>query len=144
MKRMILMFLLSSLPGLTKMMGRARTSTLDLARLKVSLTYLKSIETARFLFISFMGMGACLVMFFVGLIMLNTVFFMYTSMSHEMKFLVGIGLAFGYIGASVMVFLSISSQAKWMEIFHAQNIISHLTEENESQSSDFDHPTQSS
>ena len=101
---------------------------LDLARLRISLIYLRSIETFRLLFISLLGLGVCLIFLLSGLILFNVTLFLYTPWSNEAKMYIGFILAASYFLVAGGAFLYIFSQTKWLKIFHADNMVGRLTD----------------
>lgn len=103
-----------------------RKHTMDLARLKMSLLYLKSIEVFRLLFISLLSVGVCLFFLVGGLVLFHAVLFLYAPWDATTKMLVGFSLSFIYLGISVGAFMYIFSQAKWLKIFYADDIINNL------------------
>jgi hypothetical protein len=97
----------------------------DFIRLKLSFFYIKSIKTFRFLFLSLLGIGVCLVFLTTSLILFHTALFLYSPWSPEVKFWIGMGFAILYFSITLFIFNKVFSQRRWMEIFHADDIGKH-------------------
>jgi hypothetical protein len=98
-------------------------SFIDLARLKASLMYVKSIETFRMLFASILGVGICLVLVTVSLALFHTVLFLYTPWSAQVKLCVGLFFAAVYMAVAVKAFSYVFSESQWLKIFHAEEVV---------------------
>ncbi len=103
-----------------------RKASTEILRLKMSLLYLKTIETSRLLFVSLLEIGISLVFLLVGLILFHAVIFLYAPWEAATKFYVGMGFAMAYLLISFTVFFYIFSQSKWLMIFHAENLLKDL------------------
>ena len=108
-------------------------STMDLAKLKMSLLYLKSIETSRLLFASLLGIGICLVLLMSSVFLFHASIFLYSSWSAAAKMWFGIFFAVLYMALAAAGFIYIFSQAKWLKIFHAGNIADDLNKKSSSE-----------
>ena len=108
-------------------------NSMEIARLKMSLIYVKSVDTFRWLFISLLGIGACLIFLMSSLIVLHTTLFLYIPWSIEAKMYVSFSLAGIYFLIAVIISSYIFSHAQWMKIFNADKIISNLTKPSGSQ-----------
>ncbi len=115
----LFLFALKSLKGARPY----QRSFMDLARLKASLMYVKSIETARLLFVSMLGIGICLGLILVSLALFHAALFLYAPWSAEVKLWVGLGFAAIYMGIAVKALSYVFSESKWLEIFHADEVI---------------------
>jgi hypothetical protein len=94
--------------------------------LKISMFYIKSIETMRLLFLGMVGIGLCLMFLLSGIVLLHVVIFVYMPWSAETKIAIGLGCAAFYIVLAVSAFIFLSSQTKWLKIFHADKIWEYL------------------
>ena len=101
---------------------RNHRSFLYLARLKASLMYVKSIETARLLFVSMLGIGICLTLLSISLLLFHATLFLYAPWNAEVKMWVGLAFALVYFGIAVKAFSYVFSEAQWLKIFHAEDI----------------------
>ena len=142
--RKILMNALLFLSGTYKGFTAYPRAYLNLARLKISLMYLRSVDTFRLLFISLVGVGICLIFFLSGLILFNVTLFLYAPWSNEIKMYVGFVLAAVYFLIAGTAFLYIFSHAKWLKMFHADNILGQLPGSSEPTSSEKEHTTTNS
>jgi hypothetical protein len=120
MIKTLLKFFLNSIPN--------PRSSLDLAKLKMSFLYIKSIKTFRFLFLSLFGIGICLVFLLSSLILFHTSLFLYTPWSNEIKMGIGILCTIIYFSIALSIFSKIFSQKRWMEIFHAESLLGDLAQ----------------
>jgi hypothetical protein len=98
-------------------------SFVDLARLKASLMYVKSIETFRLLFMSILGVGICLILLATSLALFHTVLFVYTPWSAQVKLSVGLFFAVVYMAVAVKAFSYVFSESQWLKIFHAEEVV---------------------
>lgn len=123
--------LLTSLLGLFSAVTRRgvpyRRVVWELARLKGALLYLRAIETARLLFLSFWGIGVCLVLLVGGLALFHATVFFYAPWSDQIKMYVNFFFAFLYLAAGAGAFFYVFAHAKWLEIFYANRIIEDLS-----------------
>jgi len=99
---------------------------IEMARLKISLMYVRSIKTLRLLFMSLLSMGICLILLLAGIILFHVSLFLYAPWSVETKMLVGILSSAIYWLLSVALFSKIFSADKWLEIFHAEGLAGDL------------------
>ncbi|MBF0570338.1 MAG: hypothetical protein HQL12_00555 [Candidatus Omnitrophica bacterium] len=90
--------------------------------MKIKLLYLRIIKTCRFLSLSYLGMGVCLVFMLSSIIILNTTFFIYTPFSMEIKMWVGFLSAAVYFLIAIGAFVFVFSEKKWLFMFNAQDI----------------------
>ncbi len=126
MKKNLLSLLLLLFYRRVRKFDAYRLASVDLARLKMSLLYIKGIKTSRLLLINLLGMVLCLVFLITSLIIFHTTLFLYAPWSIQTKMVVGILFATIYLLISIWVFLSIFSQDKWLHIFHADHMIDRL------------------
>ena len=109
--------------------------SLDLAKLKMSLVYVKSINTFRLLFMSLLGIGVCLILLISGIILLHTILFLYMPWSIETKIYAGLSLIGVYFFTAFNMCSYIFSQEKWLKIFHADCIVENLAPQSSSENS---------
>ena len=119
---LFLLWASSAIKGLQASQG----DHMELTRLKASLMYVRAIKTFRLLFMSLLGMGLCLVLLFMGLILFHVSLFLYSPWGMETKMLVGFLCSVIYLLAGLAVFSKIFAPDKWLEIFHAHGIMEHL------------------
>jgi hypothetical protein len=101
-------------------------SMLDLARLRASLMYVKSIETFRLLFVSILGIGACLILLLSGLVLFHATLFLYAPWSNQAKLWFGLISALVYLTVAAKAFSYVFSEAQWLKMFHAQEVVDDL------------------
>jgi hypothetical protein len=101
----------------------------DIARLKMSLMYVKSVETFRLLFVSLLGVGLCLTLLSTAIVLFHITSFLYAPWTDETKMWFGFAFSGFYLLAAVLIFNAIFAQAKWLKIFHADGIKKQLAEE---------------
>jgi hypothetical protein len=128
MIKMLMKLLLNSLPN--------PMHTLDIARLKMSYLYVKSIKTFRLLFVSLLGIGISLVFLLSSLILFHASIFLYAPLSPSVKMWIGLLFAAIYFGIAFMIFSKIFSESRWLEIFHVKNPSSSNTEEDSKENED--------
>jgi len=116
-------FLLIALKAIRGTPRAYHRSFMDLARLKASLMYVKSIETFRLLFVSFLGVGISLVFLLSGLALFHTALFLYTPWTAGVKLWVGLFFALGYLLIALKAFSYIFSESQWLKIFHAADVM---------------------
>lgn len=127
MKKTIMAFLFSLFPIMMQGLNPSRrAASMEIARLKMSLLYIKSIETSRLLFISLLGIGVCLVFMTIGLIIFHATLFLYAPWSAATKMYVGFAFTAIYFSIAGIAFSYVFSQDKWLKIFHADSIINSL------------------
>ncbi len=107
-----------------------RRASVDLAKIKMSLMNIKGIETFRLLFVSALGIGICLVLLLSGLLIFHATLLLYTPWTDQTKMYVGLFFGGLYLLAAVGAFLYIFSQAKWLQIFHAEKMVDDLMQKN--------------
>ena len=95
-------------------------------RLRMSLLYIKSIKTFRLLFISFLGVGACLVFLLAGLILLDVTLFMYAPLDAQTKMYIGLASTFTYFLIAGLLFHYIFLQETWMSMFNAKEMMKEI------------------
>jgi hypothetical protein len=109
MIKMLFKMLLHSMPN--------PRNALDLAQLKMSFLYIKSVKTFRLLFVSLLGIGICLVFLSASLMVFHVSLFL-SPLSEVAKMWIGFGCAAVYFGIAFEIFSRIFSQRRWMKIFH--------------------------
>ncbi len=124
MKKQLLTTAFFLLSAFSKM--RARTSLKDIAGLRMKLLYLKLIKTSRMLFISFLGVGLCLLFLCAGLVLAHVVFFAYMPWSNEAKIWVGFAMSAIYVGAAAWIFSYVFDQHKWIAMFQANGLLDNI------------------
>ncbi len=102
---------------------------MELARLKMSLVYVRAIKTSRLLFMSFLGIGLCMVLLFMGLVLFHVSLFLYAPWSMETKMMVGLLCSAVYFLITIALFYKIFAQDEWLRIFNAEGIMEQLKEE---------------
>ena len=98
----------------------------SVGQLKLKLFYLKTIKTSRLLFLSFLGVGTCLVFLMSSLNMFNAAIFTYSSYSPDTKMWLGFLLAALYLLVAGVIFTVVFSERKWLEIFHLHKILEEM------------------
>jgi hypothetical protein len=126
---LLLLWASSAVKGLQTSQG----GQMEVTRLKMSLMYLRAIKTFRLLFMSLLGMGFCLVLLLMGLIIFHVSLFLYSPWSIETKMLVGFLSSAVYLLATIVLFSKIFAADKWLEIFHAEGILDQLNRGNHDQ-----------
>lgn len=94
----------------------------NMAKFKMQLGYLKGVKTCRSLCLSFVGAVACLILVVSGIIIFNVSFFAFSPYSAEFKMWIGLLSSVVYLGAAAAIFLSVFTEERWLEIFHAQDL----------------------
>ena len=121
------------LSGASQRIGRTfnanRMNYAEVAHLKMAMLYLKTIKTCRFLFLSFLGIGVCLVFLLTSLVLFNVSLFMYAPYTDSAKMWLGFCFAAVYLSIAGVAFTYVFSQSKWVEIFNAGNILDKLDAE---------------
>ena len=120
MNKTIWAFLLLLVSSAFKGFKTNQGNNMDLARLKVSLMYVRSVKTFRLLFMSLLSMGVCLIFLLVGLVLFHVSLFLYTPWSTGTKMLVGLSCSLVYLLAALAMFSQIFASDKWLKIFHAR------------------------
>ena len=118
--------------GASSLVKQIRTNPgnhMELARLKLSLLYLRSIKTFRLLFMSLLSMGVCLTFLLVGLILLHATLFLYAPWSIETKMLVGLTGSVAYLVAAFVMVSKTFASDKWLKTFHADTLTNKLNTE---------------
>lgn len=131
-KHLMTLFLLL-MPSIRQRLANNQGTYKDIARLKASLLYLKTIKTFRFLFLSVLGIGVCLVFLVSSIALFNTSLFTYAPYSAETKMWAGFLLAAFYLMIAGIAFSLVFSQEKWLNMFHAQAMIKKIQGEPEIQ-----------
>jgi len=126
MKKALWTFLLLWASSAVKGLQVTQGGHMELARLKVSLTYIRAIKTFRLLFMSLLGMGLCMVLLFMGLVLFHVTLFLYSPWNMETKMLVGFMCSAVYLLVTLLLFSKIFAQDKWLRIFHAEDIMKQL------------------
>lgn len=122
---LLLLWASSAIKGLQANQG----DHMEMTRLKMSLMYVRTIKTFRLLFMSLFSMGVCLILLLAGVILLYVSLFLYAPWSVETKMLVGILSSVIYLLVSFALFSRIFAADKWLEIFHAEDIMNQLKQE---------------
>lgn len=104
-------------------------ASIDFMRLKAAFLYVKSIKTFRFLFLSFLGIGVCLIFLLTSIVLFHASLFLYSPWSAETKMYVGLVCAAFYFSIALFIFSKVFSHGRWMEIFHAKDILEQFTKE---------------
>jgi hypothetical protein len=110
-------------------------SFMDLARLKASLMYVKSIETFRLLFVSALGIGICLVLLTSSLVLFHATLFLYAPLSAQAKMWAGFSFALVYFLVAFKAFSYVFSESQWLKIFHAEDVVDDITGSHRSEAS---------
>lgn len=126
MKKTLWAFLLFAVSSAIKGLQANQGGPMELTRLKMSLVYVRSIKTVRLLFMVLLGMGVCLVLLFVSLVLFHITLFLYAPWSVGTKMLVGLLCSAVYLSATFVMFSQIFASGKWLSIFHADAIMEHL------------------
>ena len=133
MKKILLPLFIALFSAGVKGFSPYNRSATELARLKMSLMYLKGVETFRLLFINLLGVGVCLIFLISGLLLVPSLLLFYAPWPNEVKMYVGFGCAMMYLLISVGIFSYLFSQSKWLEIFHASGIANQLASKSSSE-----------
>ena len=126
MRKTLLSLLVNLISNPLKGVNAYRQNSMDLAKIKMSLLYIKGIETSRLLFVSLLSVGVCLIFFITGLVLFHATLFLYTPWDMVTKMYIGFSFAMIYLLVSVIAFSYIFSQAKWLKMFHAEGIVDNL------------------
>lgn len=106
-----------------------RLDHVKMAKIKMSLVYLRCIKTSRLLFLGVLNMGICLVFILTGLVLLHLSLFLYAPWSAATKMLVGILCSLAYLAAALIMISQIFVPDKWLKIFHADTLAERLHQE---------------
>lgn len=118
------------LSGITKGVNQdGQESTLELAKLKISLVYLKSIKTFRVLFMSLFAIGTCIVLMTIGIILFHIILLVYFPWSIQTKVVVSLGFVVAYFIAVIFICAQLFLESKWLRIFHAEALAQSLMRE---------------
>jgi len=123
MRKSLLSFLVLLFPLMTQKFAQNQLGCRNAPRLRMKLLYLKSIKTFRFLFLTVLGIGVCLVFLLSSIIILNISIFLYAPLGAGTKMWLGLMFAAVYLFAAIGAYSFVFSQKKWLFIFHAQNIL---------------------
>jgi len=126
MRKALWTFLLLGASSAVKGLQASQGGHVELARLKMSLMYVRSIKTFRLLFMSLLGMGFCMVLLFMGLVLFHATLFLYSPWSVETKMLVGFFCSAVYLLMTLTLFYKIFAQDKWLRIFHAESVVEQI------------------
>ena len=133
MRKTLISLLFNFLSNPLRGINSYRQASMDLARLRISLLYVKSIETFRLLFVSLLGMGLCMIFLITGLVLFHLALLVYTPWTNETKMYVGFACAGVYFLLAAGIVTYIFSQANWLKIFHAEDLVNNLTSEEASE-----------
>ncbi len=122
-----LLFLLATTA--VKKLNSARFLYKDMAHLRIKLAYLKFVKTSRMLFVSFLGIGVCLVFLMSSLLIFHVVLFCYAPLTNEAKMWIGLLSAIVYLAIALKAFSYVFAESKWLEIFNTENILKDLQNE---------------
>jgi len=122
---LFLLWASSAMKGLQTNQG----GQMEITRLKMSLLYVQSIKTFRLLFLSLFGMGTCLVLLFLGLLLFHISLFLYTPWSMYTKLTVGLCCSIVYLSGTVIMLSQIFASDKWLKIFHAETLLDQWNKE---------------
>jgi len=111
-------------------------SFVNVARLRASLMYVKSIETFRLLFISMLGVGTCFVLLLSSLMLFHAAVFLYAPWSPQAKLWFGLCFSLGYLLIVLKISSYVFSEEQWLKIFHAEDIAEHIAGQRFSQTSE--------
>ncbi|MDE2223284.1 MAG: hypothetical protein KGK03_09485 [Candidatus Omnitrophica bacterium] len=129
MKRSLWTLLLLLMSWWLKGLQGSNRGYVHLAKLKMSLIYVRFIKTFRLLFLSLLGLGVGIILLLAGLVLLHVSLFLYAPWSTETKLAVGLLCAAAYLIATLVLFYQIFSSDKWLKIFHVDAIMDHLRKE---------------
>lgn len=108
-----------------------RKASVDLTKLKISIWYLQSIKSLRLLFISIVGVGACLILFMSGLILFHLAIILYAPWGPQVKMGFTLVSAFIYILAAAGLFSYAFAEDKWLKIFNAESLMKEFEDSSE-------------
>lgn len=132
MNKLLFSSLILGAKNFFKVLNQEPSSAPNIDRMKMTLLYVKGIKTMRMLFLSFLGVGICVVFLMVGLILFNMTLFTYTLLDMQTKMYVGFGLSFVYLFIASAIFQYVFSQDNWLVMFNAKELMKDLrgSEEN--------------
>ncbi len=119
----------------TNLMKGLRTVTsMGVTKTKMAILYVKAIKVLRLLFISFLGVGACLVFLLVGIVLFHVSIILYAPWSDTVKMWLTLAFASLYVFGSLGLCMYVFSQDHWVKMFNAKDIVdglAHLEAEEE-------------
>ena len=121
MKKILMTFLIGlvslGMRGINPL-GVHKDAAVEMARLKMSLVYLKSVHTFRRLLLSLLGVGVCLIFLTSGFLIFHLALFNYAPWTNTTKLMVGIFLSVFYFVVTALLAKFIFSEAQWLETFN--------------------------
>lgn len=94
----------------------------DLAKLKISMVYVKGVESIRLLFLSFLALGLGIFLLLGSVTLFYVVVFAYMPWTDQTKIAVGLWSAAVFLFAAVGIFLRIFDQGQWVKMFHVDKL----------------------
>jgi hypothetical protein len=101
----------------------------DIARLKLSLAYVKGVETSRLIVIGALGLKLCFWMFIGGLVLVHTTLFLYAPWSNQTKLIFGLVSGGVYLATAATILSKVFAQDAWHKMFHADRVLEDLDRE---------------
>lgn len=106
-------------------------ATVDCTKMKLTIWYLQSIKTMRYLFIGLLGAGTCLMLLMTGLILFHLAIVLYAPWTIQVKMGITLSCAAFYILTAVGLFAYFISEDKWVKIFNAHGLMKELADRSE-------------
>jgi hypothetical protein len=123
MRKNLLSVLLALLPRIMQKFAFQQQGYKNIAQLRMKLLYLRIIKICRWLFLSFLGIGVCLVFLFSSIILFNFTVFFYVPCSMGIKMWLGFLSAAVYLLIAMGAFTFVFTESKWLRMFNAQNML---------------------
>lgn len=103
--------------------GRYVQTAIDVVKVEVAIAIIKAIGGARRLFMLLSVWIFLLTLVAVGLAMIPVALCVFTPWEPTTKLIVALMFALIYIGVPVILLLNLMSERRWMEIFHANDLV---------------------
>ena len=127
MNKILMGVLVSLFAGFMKKSSSDQQAYKDIALLKMTVLYLKSVETFRLVCISVLCISSCVIFFITSIVLFHTSLFLYAPWRAEDKMLFGFLSAAFYLLTAVAVCFYIFNPERWLKIFHAHRIVDQLS-----------------
>jgi hypothetical protein len=123
MKKSLLSVFFALFPRVMQKLVFRQQEYKNLTQLRMKLFYLRIIKTCRWFFLSFLGIGVCLVFLLSSIIILNLTLFLYVPCSMGIKMWLGFLSAAFYLLIAIGAFIFVFTEEKWLRMFDAQNML---------------------
>lgn len=115
----------SILMGLMLMdrLRRYKNKSMDLAKINMSIAYVRVVKQLRLLFLKMMAGGLWVLLLMNGLNLFYITFLMFAPVTDTAKFYVMTGITIAYLLVATITFIYFFSEQKWMEMFNVDELL---------------------